>query len=865
MSQINTAPFTALPLNQKRKAELQAFASAMGLNSNATVPVLRSDIQKHLHDHPELADDPKYLSLLTSRSGGVPTVKTSALKAAEEGLGGPITPEVKTDPPGQLAKLSLSDRTPIDTGSAGHADDHSEFELSSEAGVSPVLTEPVQPPVPPPVPHNPGLPPAAANVPGVILIISHISELVHVNFFDMNRPQDQPSEVPVLSSNVRISTEVNTGNGQVEYVASLAQLLPAAFQNASPIKERGGRIYRPNFRGAAAPLHIGKVEAIAEGTAKPLQLQVVDSYTLRHTNGDLFCDVFVDNTERVAAGNSTEDAALGGALSNDGPAEVPHPIEQPPEFTGAGSDIPLQIARARAANNTVSHNWPRATTAGIVLERYMVEEQVVEFLRPWSRSSGGYVFPAESSVHRMHAGWSNLADLVNDFTGNQRKLTYRQSQQLFVEHFSRPLLLFHSRENFSCDAHPSTRSLAEAVRAEIGVNGGILESAMTHGCTNCTHLKRYRSDLAAAGANFGQAQGVAGLENEEIEMDPPPAGEANFIPPPQQDSPPPGEPRGYVRLAVMDGKNHSSSGKKCALDQCEEPLVNYKNGRFCEGHLNLQNVCGIVPCGLPVRSPGALTCSTEPHIQWHREYNSRFARLSFPGVRRVIRRQQGHRNTGGNHGPTLEVSLPPLGDTPGNEVVHTFKAGSTYCLQTVQWACGYPVGWGKCYRSESSPQVLGILNRFWANSPTFKPSFIAYDDACNLLRHLITQNSDDPWIVTTKFIVDAWHYIHHRSTDILCRLWCNPAPRDGSQPDLILVEEDSDGVQHETRAFDTETAEQLNSWLNGFESQLRHMSDVNYDFFVHVLLMIYAERVDKHVASKDLHLTEEFWAEAIGD
>ncbi|KAK7041012.1 hypothetical protein R3P38DRAFT_3179515 [Favolaschia claudopus] len=124
----------------------------------------------------------------------------------------------------------------------------------------------------------------------------------------------------------------------------------------------------------------------------------------------------------------------------------------------------------------------------------------------------------ESAVHRMHAGWSNLADLVNDFTGNQRKLTYRQSQRLFVEHFSRRLLLFHSRENFSCDAHPSTRSLAEAVRAEIGVNGGILESAMTHGCTNCTHLKRYRSDLAAAGANFGQAQGVAGLENEEIEM-----------------------------------------------------------------------------------------------------------------------------------------------------------------------------------------------------------------------------------------------------------------------------------------------------------------------------------------------------------
>ncbi|KAK7034406.1 hypothetical protein R3P38DRAFT_3185266 [Favolaschia claudopus] len=412
--------------------------------------------------------------------------------------------------------------------------------------------------------------------------------------------------------------------------------------------------------------------------------------------------------------------------------------------------------------------------------------------------------------------------------------------------------------------------LAEAVRAEIGVNGGFLESAMTHGCTSCTHLKRYRSDLVAEGAGFGEAQDVAGMEgvNESID-NAPSLDDTSFNPPPQQDAPLPGEPRGYVRLAVMDGK--TIPHQKCALDQCEGPLVNYKNGRFCEAHLNLQNVCGIVPCGLPVRSPGELTCSTESHIQWYREYTSRFARLSFPGVRRVIRRQQEHSGGNEQHGPTLEVTLPALGDTPGNQVVHTFKAKSTYCLQTVQWACGYPVGWGKCYRSESSPQGL---NRIWANFPTFKPSFIAYDDACNLLRHIITQNPNDPlpstliWakaFIQRPEICDAitfceHEYIKHRATDILCRLWCNPAPKNGSQPDLVLVEEDSNGVQHETRAFNTETAEQLNSWLSGFESQLRH-----YDFYVHVLLMIYAERVDRRIEKKGLHLDEEFWAEATGE
>ncbi|KAJ7862432.1 hypothetical protein B0H13DRAFT_1726164 [Mycena leptocephala] len=156
------------------------------------------------------------------------------------------------------------------------------------------------------------------------------------------------------------------------------------------------------------------------------------------------------------------------------------------------------------------------------------------------------------------------------------------------------------------------------------------------------------------------------------------------------------------------------------------------------------------------------------------------------------------------------------------------------------------------------PQVLVILNQIWEHHPNSRPSFIAYNDACDLLRHIVTQNLNDPWF-STKFIVDTWHYLGHRATDILCRLWCNPAPKNratlndtnGSQPDLVLVEEDANGICHQTRAFNTETTEQLNSWLNGFESQLRQISDVNYDFFVHVLMMIYAEKVQKQVVQKN--------------
>ncbi|KAJ7046259.1 hypothetical protein C8F04DRAFT_1206202 [Mycena alexandri] len=271
----------------------------------------------------------------------------------------------------------------------------------------------------------------------------------------------------------------------------------------------------------------------------------------------------------------------------------------------------------------------------------------------------------------------------------------------------------------------------------------------------------------------------------------------------------PGSARGYVRLAVMDGKKLPH--RICAVSICEGPLVNYKNGRFRKDHLDMRSICGIIPSHIP------------------------------------------------QTGPSLHSELPELNGTAGGNIVHTFRARSTYCLQTVQWSCGCPIGWGKCYRSESSSQVLKIIVRIWELHPDSRPSFLAYDDACNLLRHIVTQNPNSSWIYSTKLIVDAWHYIGHQAADILCRIWCNPAPTNGSQPDLISVSIDDNGRTHTTRSFNTETAEQLNTWLNGYEAKLRQMSDVNYDFSVHVLMLLYKELVEKRAEKKNEDLAEEFW------
>src|SRR6266540_2802147 len=53
-------------------------------------------------------------------------------------------------------------------------------------------------------------------------------------------------------------------------------------------------------------------------------------------------------------------------------------------------------------------------------------------------------------------------------------------------------------------------------------------------------------------------------------------------------------------------------------------------------------------------------------------------------------------------------------------------------------------------------------------------------------------------------IFDTYHYVNHRTTDYLCRKWCNPAPQDGSAPNLVIVDTDNNGRSYKKRAFNTQ-------------------------------------------------------------
>lgn len=195
--------------------------------------------------------------------------------------------------------------------------------------------------------------------------------------------------------------------------------------------------------------------------------------------------------------------------------------------------------------------------------------------------------------------------------------------------------------------------------------------------------------------------------------------------------------------------------------------------------------------------------------------------------------------------PTLPEDDPVLVNVePGQRVQHNFQAGRIYCVQILTWACGHPLAADKFYVSESESQVYQFLKKVWPDDLAhLRPDYIAYDRACFLLRHLVTSHPDNTWTAATRFIVDAFHYIGHRAQDLLCRKRCNPAPSDGSQPDLVkeIPLPGNDGRPIQQREFNTEASEQLNSWFDGFKGALNRMTKENFDFFVHCVLFLLME------------------------
>ena len=91
----------------------------------------------------------------------------------------------------------------------------------------------------------------------------------------------------------------------------------------------------------------------------------------------------------------------------------------------------------------------------------------------------------------------------------------------------------------------------------------------------------------------------------------------------------------------------------------------------------------------------------------------------------------------------------------------------------------------------------------------------------------------------------------HRTTDWMCQTYCNPAPTDGSAPNLVVVEHDNQGRPQYKRAFNTQDCEQLNAWMGGFESILKRMVPGNFNWFLHAMLCYHTKFVIEKKKEKE--------------
>ena len=173
----------------------------------------------------------------------------------------------------------------------------------------------------------------------------------------------------------------------------------------------------------------------------------------------------------------------------------------------------------------------------------------------------------------------------------------------------------------------------------------------------------------------------------------------------------------------------------------------------------------------------------DKHVQNH-------SRHTFHGARRLLQRP------GENMPwqPVAHVNLQPHDEhTPETQRRNYFTASRFYCVETICAPCGTVIAWAKFAKSESPTNILQFLETVYPNEES-RPDYVCIDKACLVLRTAIANGSwDATWKNTTRFIVDAYHYINHRATDYLCQKWCNPAPQDGSAPNLVVVSTDNHG------------------------------------------------------------------------
>ncbi|TFK58893.1 hypothetical protein BDN72DRAFT_781447 [Pluteus cervinus] len=439
-----------------------------------------------------------------------------------------------------------------------------------------------------------------------------------------------------------------------------------------------------------------------------------------------------------------------------------------------------------------------------------------------------------NAVYNFHASTSAYSEFWNStFVQSHHKkakLSFPQVWQCFVQETVR-VVAAASDKTLILEDKIRIKDITKGAYEMLGANG-VISAATGHECSECSQPYRATPDVIS-----GDGSEIVGMDvNAGVA---PPSTNTTTVQPDGDIEMEDGTvEQGLVKMVVVDGI--VMGPKHCAFGdgQCNEELENARGGAFCSYHHWLQgHKCRIVGCRNAIVGN---TQACDDHQNEWKNFQTHRKKQDQSGFRRALRRSE-------NNLEWLPESLRGRQphDEPATETARKnyFTAPHFYCVETICAPCGVVIAWAKFTKSESPTNILHFLETVFP-TPESKPSYIAIDKGCLVMKHAIAQNKWDTWKDTTRFIVDSYHYINHRVSDVFCRNWCNPAPANGSAPNLVIVGEHN-GLQYYKRAFNTQACEQLNAWLGGFELILKKMTISNFNWFLHAMLFYHTQHILK--------------------
>jgi len=403
--------------------------------------------------------------------------------------------------------------------------------------------------------------------------------------------------------------------------------------------------------------------------------------------------------------------------------------------------------------------------------------------------NGTYSFHASTAAYSEY--WTN------SFGKNHSiKIPRQQIWQAFIQESIRSIasalnIIFETNDNLPI------AELTSKAYSLLGENGGI-RLANGHTCSECT--QEYKATANYGSQNNDPAALLGVDDNRPVSAL---TGENTNVPriPNQPTNAPPSATNSPVKMVIMDGIVMGPA--HCAANNCTAELLSACGEAFCPTHVTqFGNQCRIVGCR-NIKVQNTQACSQHQQ-EWTQHQQSR-TKSTLSGVHRMLNHQ--HENLAWNH--SIERPIQPHDENaPEVQRKNYFSSARFYCVETICAPCGVVIAWTKFDKSESPTKILKFLKDTYPVKDT-RPDYICIDKACLVLRTSLNNGAWEEWKDTSRLIVDAYHYNNHRVEDFICRKYCNPAPLDGSAPNLVIEMETDKGVKYLKRAFNTQVSEYL--------------------------------------------------------